>query len=106
MRLFEIVVMLIAAGAVFGYICRLDLLQVTRHKLRVILLHVALTACAGAAGFAAYESALGLQDVAGLAAAITWLWVSLPTWRHGPPSHATKAQVIPRTGHAKIWSEP
>jgi len=105
MRLLEILVMVAAAGAVFGYVCRLDMLHVLRHRLRVILLHIALTACAGAAGFAAYERAVGLQDIAGLGAAIAWLWVSLPTWRHGPPSYACKPDVIRRTGRSRIWGE-
>jgi hypothetical protein len=104
MMLLEMLVMLVAAAAVLGYVCRLDALQFTRHKLRVILLHVALMACAGGAGFSAYSQALGLQDVAGLGAAIIWLWVSLPTWRHGPPSHVTKA--APMAQRSRVWREP
>jgi 2-methylcitrate dehydratase PrpD len=106
MRFLEILMMLAAAGTVLGYICRLDPLRFGRHQLRVIAMHVALLACAAAAGFSAWSGHVGLQDVAGLVAAASWLWISLPTWRHGPPSHVTKAERIPRAGRSSIWGRP
>ena len=102
MRLLELLIVLISVATVAGYVCRLDGLRFRSHKLRVILLHVALMAGAGAAGFSAWGGHFDLQDFAGLASAIAWLWTSLPTWRHGPPSHVTKAEPLPLSDWSKV----
>lgn len=104
MRLLEILMMLAALGTVLGYVCRLDPLRFGRHQLRVIVMHVALLACAAAAGISAWSGHVGLQDVAGLVASASWLWISLPSWRHGPPSHVTKPDRILRAGRSRVWS--
>lgn len=94
MNVIELLIAAMSAAIVVAYVCRLDWLQFRKHKLKVILFHVALMSCAGACGASAISGALSLQDIAGLAASAFWLWVSIPSWRHGPPSHVTKPEPL------------
>jgi hypothetical protein len=90
----EFLVFVAAISTGFAYVCRLDLLQFKRHKFKVIMLHIALAACAGSAAVAAWECNISLQSMAGLLSSIAWIWVSLPSWRNGVPSHFTKAEPV------------
>jgi hypothetical protein len=94
MRALEILVCALSVGCAFAYLCRLDGLQYKRHTLKTIVLHLALLMTALSSAFAAWGGDLSVQTLAGAAAAGTWIWVSLPSWRFGPPSHVTKAQPI------------
>lgn len=93
MRHVELFVVGASVIVVLAYVCRLDGLHFLRHHLRVILLHVALAACAAGAGVNAYDGMLSLKDIAGLIAAFLWLWISFPSWRYGPPSHVTRPMI-------------
>ncbi len=100
MRAIDYLVMILAAVSAAAYICRLDAMQFKSHKLRVILFHLALAACAFSAGFSAWEGHITLQGLAGLAASLMWIWISLPSWGRGKvPSYATKPEPL----HSKHW---
>jgi hypothetical protein len=94
MRILEMLIVVLSALVVFGFLCRLDALRFNRHSLKVIFFHVALFASAAGAGFSAFQETLSLKDLAGLAASALWLWISIPSWRHGPPSHVTKPMPL------------
>lgn len=76
-----------AIVALAGLLCRFDKLRYGRHKLSIIALHGALACACGFAAYHAWLREAGALDLFSVAAALSWLWVSLPTWRHGavPP---------------------
>lgn len=84
-----------------AYICRLDWLEFRKHHPGAIIFHVAMLACAAAAGVSAYEKSTGLMEASGLVAALSWLWLSMPSWRYGPPSSLSKPVPI----DPKSWPE-
>jgi hypothetical protein len=94
MRALELLVCTLSVGCAFAYLCRLDALQYKRHTLKTIVLHISLLVSTLASALASWEGDLSIQTLAGVAAAAMWIWVSLPSWRFGPPSHVTKAQPI------------
>lgn len=99
MRSLELLVCVLSGMSAMAYICRLDSLQYKRHTLATIVLHISLFSCACASAFAAWDHNLSLQTLAGAAASAAWIWISLPSWRFGPPSHVTKAEPLA----AKHW---
>lgn len=100
MRIIDYLIMILSAASAAAYICRLDAMQFKNHKLRVIILHLALATCAFSAGFSAWEGHVTLQGIAGLGASILWIWISLPSWGRGQiPSYATKAMPL----HKEHW---
>lgn len=76
-----------AVAALFGYICRLDLLRFGTHRPSVVLMHIGL---AGASAFGLYHACQGttdLQDVCSVLGAAMWLAVSAQSWPNGVPAH-------------------
>lgn len=87
MSVLDLIVISAATVTVGFYVLRLDALKVRQHKLNFIALHVLLMGCASSAGINAWESDIHLSDVMGLLSAITWLFISQPSWKNGPPEH-------------------
>lgn len=83
MNVIDILVMLGAALGTAAYVCRLDALRWRTHAGAVILMHIALGAACIFAGFHAWAGESGPLDVAALAGALAWIWISLPTWGGG-----------------------
>lgn len=87
---------LIWATPVFGaFLCRLNLLQIGKHSMTVILMNWGFSGAVFAAGVHGFSGAWDVQDVCILVAASAWIVTSLPTWGgHEAPKHVTKPSPL------------
>lgn len=78
----------------FYVVCRLNFLRFTHHRLAVVLFHWAMTVIAFSAATHAWAGDAGIEDVASLVAAATWLITSWPSWGASKtPAHTRKHHV-------------
>jgi len=87
MILIDLITLVGAAIAVVACVCRLDKLQFRHHQPVVIIMHGALGVGCAASGMQAWNHQAGLLEVSTVTAALAWLWISLPSWKSGPPRH-------------------
>lgn len=86
----DLLAMAIAAPVCFGYLCRMDGLNIFQHRLPVIGLHLGLFLASLAAGIHGFEGKASWQDGFVLLGAACWLGVSLHTWARGIPDHVKR----------------
>lgn len=88
------VVLILSLSALIGVLCRLEGLTWRTHRPAVVGMHVAWgVACCVSAYRAAYGD-VSVGDLASSIGVLCWLSMSLPTWRNGPPEHASKPMPL------------
>ena len=88
----DMIVFLAAGAGVIAYVCRLNSLRIGRHSPIAIALHVSLGATCVFTGSHAWAGDTDGLDVFSLVGALSWIWMSLPTWGKGsvPKQFETK----------------
>jgi hypothetical protein len=76
-----------SCGALYGLICRLKAVSWRTHKAGVVLFHLLLALMCCSAIYHALEQTISTGDFLSVGVALSWLSISLKTWRHGPPSY-------------------
>lgn len=94
MNAWDMLALMGASAAVVAYALRLNLLTARDHRISVIVFHVALGGAAFAAGLNAWQGQTCLLSICAIVASLMWVFVSLPSWRHGPPLHAKRMKRL------------
>ena len=87
MNAFHFLTLILSAVLSVAYVCRLGLLDVRRHRLPVVLLHVAGLGTVFNAGLCAWKATTDLQDALSLAMAGIWIAISVWNWAGRVPDH-------------------
>lgn len=83
--------LMISAIAIVGaYVCRLDALNVSKHRLSYILLHVLHAIAAGYVGLRAATDMADHDAWLVLSVSMIWILASYSRWKDGPPVEAMK----------------
>lgn len=83
----NVAVGLLAAAALYGLLCRLNELTWRTHSWVAICMHLGLAVgCCWALGDV-YRGEVNPGTLGIIVASLCWLYLSLPTWRYGPPQH-------------------
>lgn len=90
MELFEPIVLVASPIILAAYVCRLAMLSFRTNKPAVILFHMALAISTGWAGYRAYLGETVFGDLAAVAGAGLWIYLSFGSWRRGVPDHFDK----------------
>lgn len=96
MNAWDVLALIGAAVAVVAYALRLNLLTAKDHRISVIVFHVALGGAAFAAGLNAWQGQTCLLSACAIVASLMWVFVSLPSWKNGPPAHTMRVKPLPR----------
>lgn len=94
MNAWDMLALMGASAAVVAYALRLNLLTARDHRISVIVFHVALGGAAFAAGLNAWQGQTCLLSACAIVASLMWVFVSLPSWKNGPPAHTMKARRV------------
>lgn len=87
------IALLVAATAVpvcFGLLCRMDGLNIKRHKAAFVGLHLGLFLASFAAFMNGLQGTVTHQDGFVLLGSASWLALSWRTWANGAPEHAKR----------------
>ena len=83
MMILQYITWTLAALCLAALICRLDAMTWRTHQAGVISMHLGMAlVCVWA-----LLSPVNVGLVGGVLSTASWLWVSLSTWRDGPPQH-------------------
>lgn len=81
---------LLAILALGGLLCRINDLGWATHSKAVVGMHAGLAiACCWAMGDF-YYGQITPGALGAVGASLCWLYISLPTWREGPPTHVKR----------------
>ena len=75
----------VALVALSACICRLDAMTWKTHQPSVIAMHIGLGIGCAWAVYSASIAEITLGDIGIVIGSACWLWLSLPTWKEGPP---------------------
>jgi hypothetical protein len=81
------IIVVASAVVVYGYLCRVNMLRLRKHRGDVIAFHIAAMGAAMGAGVNAWHEVFGLFEACALIASGLWLWISWWSWQAGPPDH-------------------
>lgn len=87
MNLLDLLVFVASGACVLAHVCRLDALEIRRHRFSIVALHVGLAGVVFEAALNAAHGATDLQDVLAVVAAGSWIMVSRVSWSEGVPRH-------------------
>lgn len=79
----DFIVLVLSGIGLAAYLCRLNALKFRKHSLVVIVLHISLCSTCIFVGYHAWEGDAGALEVAALVGALSWIWMSMPTWGKG-----------------------
>lgn len=88
--LLNILVALASAVAFGGLMCRVFSLDPRVHRWPVILMHAGLAVASLWTLRGAVLGGLSIGDLGAVLGALAWLYISLTTWRSGPPAQFKK----------------
>lgn len=87
MNAFHFLMLALSSMLSVAYVCRLGLLDVRKHKLPMVLLHVAGLGTVFSAGVSAFRAQTDLQDFLSVSMAGLWILISLYNWHGRVPDH-------------------
>lgn len=85
MIVLQVILCAIAASALGGVICRLDKLQWKTHLPSVILMHIGLGLSSAWALYSFTAADFNPGAFGAIVGTVSWLWVSLQSWKDGKP---------------------
>ena len=88
--LLNIIVALASAVAFGGLMCRVFSLDPRVHRWPVILMHAGMAVACLWTLRGAVLGGLSIGDLGAVLGALAWLYISLTTWRGGPPAQFRK----------------
>jgi hypothetical protein len=94
MEALQTLLLCLAVPTMVGFICRLALLDIKNHRPAVILMHVAMAMSVSWAGYHGHLGTADMGDFAAVVASLSWLCLSLRTWKGGVPHHFTKPEAL------------
>lgn len=87
MSILDVLILSVAAPALFGLVCRLSMLDIRAHKPLPILMHASLAIAVAWAGCHACLGDGTVGDLAVCVGALSWIAISLVSWSDGVPDH-------------------
>lgn len=103
------IVLALSILAAVPLICRLASFDHSRHTARIAVLHVLLAIAVAWAGVKAWEGAADFGHLCAVASALSWLWISFHSWRHGVPRQfhrygpLSEPRVLDLTEMSQAW---
>ena len=99
------IIVVASAVVVYGYLCRVNMLRIRKHRADVIAFHITAMGAAFGVGVNAWREVFGLFEACALATSGLWLWISWWSWSAGPPEHVAsdfgKFAAVPERAEAR-----